>query len=1037
MPATDQKKKFWLICRRLFRWLRVLCWLLLLALVGAFIYVNQVGIPNFIKQPILAELREHGLDLEFQRMRWPWYRGIVAEKVLLAGARRGGPQFLADEIEVQLNHDALKKFQLKVDSLQLRGGNFIWPLVFTNQSPDRFAVEKISTKVHFRPGDVWELESFQAGSLGVHFKLQGIITNASQLRDRFPKKEPSAAALPAEEKLRQVMNAVRELHFTQPPEIFLQLQADAGTNALVDAQLNCSAVYVKSRWAEGGQFTLTTQLRGTPVTNGWVTAQLHLGLDNAQTLWGSGRKLLLDATLRQPADIAATEVNWQLAVESAKTRWTEMDSLTITGQTVRASADSLLLDSKLAVAVKHLHTEWGDSPTVQLDASGRHSITNLIPLSADWELVLHEPATRWGHMKLARLKGGFTPRRDSDSRQADEPWAWWAKLAPYGLSFRGQFVSVQATNLLVDDLKLAAKWSAPNLEISALNAQLVDGKLNAALQLDVASRLFSAQGGFDFDAQRIKHFLTTNSQRWLNQYSWEKPPVVTGAVSLVLPAWTNHQPDWRAEVLPTLVLAGGFTSGPGAFRGVPAISARSHFVLSNMVWYLPDLYAERPEGRVETDYVCDTRTQDYRWIIKSSVYPQALEPVLEPEQMKAINYFQFTTPPAIEGELWGRWRERDRIGFVARVALTNFVVRGESCSNFIATVAFSNQAVHVLSPRVRHGVEHLSADGLLIDLPTQRLHITNGFGRMDVMKVTRAIGPKTAKVVEPYQFAEPPTVSVNGSLHLKYSEKTDLHFELQGTNFSWLRFRLPTGTTTMHWVTNTLVLTNFLADFYQGKLAGDAWFDFAPEGHTDYRFKASVTNGSLHDMVAGLALNPTNKLEGFFTGTLTVTNASTVDLNTWQGFGEVTLRDGLLWDAPIFSIFSPLLNSFSAGLGNSRAKEAQATFITTNGVIYTSDLVIHSPPGRLHYDGSVDFTGQVQALMEAEMFRDTWLVGPVIGRFWIPFAKLFKYKITGTLSNPKSEPLYLLPKVLLFPFHPFRTLKDLLLGSEEPAKDKK
>src|SRR5438477_3209013 len=39
--------------------------------------------------------------------------------------------------------------------------------------------------------------------------------------------------------------------------------------------------------------------------------------------------------------------------------------------------------------------------------------------------------------------------------------------------------------------------------------------------------------------------------------------------SVILPAWTNRQPDWRREVLPTLILGGEFnvTNG-GTFRGM-------------------------------------------------------------------------------------------------------------------------------------------------------------------------------------------------------------------------------------------------------------------------------------------------------------------------------------------------------------------------------------------------------------------------------------------------------------------------------------
>ena len=45
--------------------------------------------------------------------------------------------------------------------------------------------------------------------------------------------------------------------------------------------------------------------------------------------------------------------------------------------------------------------------------------------------------------------------------------------------------------------------------------------------------------------------------------------------------------------------------------------------------------------------------------------------------------------------------------------------------------------------------------------------------------------------------------------------------------------------------------------------------------------------------------------------------------------------------------------------------------------------------------------------------------------------RLFEYKVTGSLDQPKAEPSYLLPRIFGLPFHPWRTLKGLL--SEEPA----
>src|SRR5262249_717306 len=143
------------------------------------------------------------------------------------------------------------------------------------------------------------------------------------------------------------------------------------------------------------------------------------------------------------------------------------------------------------------------------------------------------------------------------------------------------------------------------------------------------------------------------------------------------------------------------------------------------------------------------------------------------------------------------------------------------------------------------------------------------------------------------------------------------------------------------------------------------------------------------------------------------------------GFGELALRDGLIWDIPLFGIFTPILNSVSPGLGNSRATAGTCSFVMTTGVLRSSDLEIRSPATRLVYHGSVDVDGNLNARVEAELLRDMWLVGPLVSSVFWPVTKMFEYKVSGTLTEPKSEPVFFVPRIMTFPLHPFRTLKGL------------
>src|SRR5437763_6431008 len=122
MPARA-KRRFWTTCRIFFRRFRITVWFLILALLASLIYVNQIGLPGFVKKPLLEKLRARGLDLQFSRLRWRFYQGIVAENVTCGKANDiGGPKASAGEVEGELNHAALRRFQLQVHALRLLHG---------------------------------------------------------------------------------------------------------------------------------------------------------------------------------------------------------------------------------------------------------------------------------------------------------------------------------------------------------------------------------------------------------------------------------------------------------------------------------------------------------------------------------------------------------------------------------------------------------------------------------------------------------------------------------------------------------------------------------------------------------------------------------------------------------------------------------------------------------------------------------------------------------------------------------------------------
>jgi hypothetical protein len=633
-------------------------------------------------------------------------------------------------------------------------------------------------------------------------------------------------------------------------------------------------------------------------------------------------------------------------------------------------------------------------------------------------------------MELENLRVTASLATPPNPPPADAAWAWWTNLQPFHLDWTAELSRVGTEKLVTEKVVCAGQWRAPELTVTNLHASFPDGALNARAQLDVATREARFDFTSNFDVQKIFPLLTAKARPWFEKISWRSPPALAGHGAVTLPAWTNRQPDWLGEVPPTLRLGGQFAVTNIAYLGVSADWVRSHFSCSNGVWHLPDLEAGRPEGGLRLVHITNERTKDYYWRVHSTMDLRALRPWFTPEQQRGLDLVGFTQPPVIDGEVWGRWHEYDRIGFQGRVTLTNFSVREQTASFLETSVRYTNRFLEFLDPRLLRGTQMVAAAGIAVDFNTQRIHFTNGFSTAEPLAVAHAIGPHIRRTIEPYCFTQPPRVRVSGYAPLHGSSDADLHFAVAGGPFEWWKFQVPHLAGEVHWLGETLTLTNVQAPFYGGDAAGFAHFNFTRGRGGDFNFTAAVTNASLPALLSGV-FKHTNQLEGALSGRLVIASGDTAEPRSWTGFGRARLRDGLLWEIPIFGILSKPLDALMPGVANSRFSEASARFAITNGVIAWDKLEMRATTMRLQYDGTVDFTGRVDMRVEAEPLRDTWVIGRVLSLALWPVTKLFQFQITGTLDKPKSEPVYV-PKLLFLPLHPIRTLEDFF--SPDPEK---
>jgi hypothetical protein len=1005
---------------------------IILILVAALAYLNQVGLPGFVKKPLLENLRARGLDVQFSRLRWRWYRGLVADNVRFERADEAlSPQFTLQEVQVRLNHHALSRLRIQIDSLVLRQGRLVWPIRETNQPPRQLAVDNIQTDLRFLPNDEWALDNFTATFADADIRLSGTVTNASAIRDwRFFQGQQSAPAGVWQNRLRRLADTLEGINFSTPPELSLDVRGDARDLLSFTVRVRASAPRAVTPW---GTMTRGRATLGIypPAANQPSHAELSVAADEAQTRWARTKNVRLIASL------ASTEgqihlANGEVALSAAQvqTKWASATDLHLSLHASSIPDTTNLLNATLTLRIREVGTPWASTTNLQFTAQWLHALTNAIPLSGEGQLVCDRVDAGSATAREVRLKTHLVTAPKSAARHADASWAGWAWLEPYILDWDARLTEVRSPELAAQEVTGGGSWHAPDLLLTNLVARLEQRQLAAYSALNVATRILKLKFSSDLDPHALAPLLAQSAAAWLAPFTWEQPPEINGALSLALPPWTNRPPDWRADLLSSIQLNGDCNLAHGlTYRDVTFSTARSHVLYSNGVWRLPDLTLTQREGRIEAALEADQRTKDFSLRIHSTVDVRELRPALGQGAHNVLDLFTFTVPPVLEADAHGRWDDLQSIGVQGRASLTNFTFREQAISGVQTVIHYTNRLVHFISPRVQRGAGQATADAVVADFNGQKVYLTNAYSTVEPMVIARVIGADVARAIEPYRFDQPPVAYVHGIVPMHGEDDADLHFDLAGGPFNWWRFHVPEVSAHVHWLGQHVRLGGMKMQFYGGRAQGDAGFDFHPGGPTDYHFAVTATNADLQALMADL-FTRTNHLRGALSGTLIVTNANTTSLQTWNGFGNLQLQDGLIWDIPIFGVFSDVLNGMYPGLGSSRPSAGTCTFGITDGVIRSSDVDIRSTFVRLQYRGSVDFEGRVQAKVQAGLLRDVSLVGPVVSTVFWPVSKLFEYKVSGTLGEPKAEPVFLIPKVMLLPFqmpfHPFRTLKGLL-----------
>jgi AsmA-like C-terminal region len=256
------------------------------------------------------------------------------------------------------------------------------------------------------------------------------------------------------------------------------------------------------------------------------------------------------------------------------------------------------------------------------------------------------------------------------------------------------------------------------------------------------------------------------------------------------------------------------------------------------------------------------------------------------------------------------------------------------------------------------------------------------------------VDPNLLKVVTPYKFQKPPTITTNGVYQFRGGKNTRLEINVDsatGMDYVFLGKTLPFDRikAKLLLTDDRLQISELNGAVFSGTLQGNADISLAK---SDQRYRASMTVDridfpQLTDLYFKYKTS-TGSMNGRYEWT-----GSGSDSRSMSGKGEMVVYNGDVFAIPLFGPLSDILNKLMPGIGYRVARKANMSFTIKDGVIRTPDFRVDAGvfgmvgQGNAHFlDDKIDFDVRIDA--------------SGAGSFLNPLYKFFEYKAEGSLKKP-------------------------------------
>jgi hypothetical protein len=548
--------------------------------------------------------------------------------------------------------------------------------------------------------------------------------------------------------------------------------------------------------------------------------------------------------------------------------------------------------------------------------------------------------------------------------------------------FRGN--RLQYRDLLLDSASVDVEMRDGAVVVRRCEASLYGGDVVVQGRYDVAMGQFDLNFSSTTDPAAIIPLVIPDARSILRDLRVEENPTITAHYRL--------SPDTGS--LPELT--GTVQTGGLRFRGVEFRSIKFGFEDRGPQVKFNDAEVVTPEGRVVGHGDYNIESSDFDYEFDSTVDPTRLLPLMTNNVRQIVEPAWFETPPHIVAKVSGDFVDPDAFAYNAQVSANRCSYRGVGLESASGTLHLRQSQLDVQDLLLQRREGAVSGT-IFADFNAHRVRFDLA-DKANPSEIVGLLGEKATRIMTPYRFGSTTDADARGLIDFDNPLGTAWSAHVVNEGFSYWRFTTGHAQATLVFTNNALQINDFDGDFYGGKLRGNAGFAFSGS-EPDYNFDFSVENADVHAVLVAVK-DRESSVTGLLTGKAAI-NGHGTDLGALKGKGDLTVTDGVLWQAPVFGIFSKIL-------GDTKATRAHATFTIADQTVSTEDMEIAAGAFTAKSSGQLGFDGKMDFYVQAQFLR-AW---PGINILTWPLTEILKYKVGGTIGDPRYRPVNL-PKELL------------------------